>query len=377
MENLDLDEDKSNLGHATLRGKPDNTGGCIPQGYVYLPGFKNRPPPRKVFITRSPCTEGSDGMLLLVVCCEGDLLHSSEHTPSSALKALSKLSFGSVVFPLGIPSLPSRINKSDLDGDRFMVMWNDTIIEQIQGCSKSNEDYKVERVDNDLTAEWRKNQDSWFRIVQDALVENRLAAVSVLVRRCTRLYKEACRNHGINSPQAIIWGRAWKEANELEKHAGRVGLPLAYYNIITGKEKFGGKRTKTDKFIEKLVMVNGDYGEYEVKGYEEKKPFFKVGTKVSAPWSKHKDDIRNRLWYDGVVVDFEEDWVGDYGPVRKYIVKFDDDGSVRDCGDEFVFLREDQCLSQRKWHGIKNRIDKTSRDEWARIVGWYVAIIGK
>ena len=122
VENLEQDESKSSLGHAMLLGVPDTTEGCIPQGYVFLTGFNNRQAPRRVFLTRSPCTEGSDGRIVQVVCNENDLLDSSKHSSSAAFKALSQLSFGLVVFPLGIPSLPSMINKSDLDGDKFLAV---------------------------------------------------------------------------------------------------------------------------------------------------------------------------------------------------------------------------------------------------------------
>ena len=123
-----------------------------------------------------------------------------------------------------------------------------------------------------------------------------------------------------------------------------------------------------------LVDVDDDDDENK---YENKKIFFEVGDKVSAPWYEHEGDAL--LWYDGVVIDYSAVRVGDYGPVRRYKVKFDDDGTIREWDDEFVFLREDVCLCEAKvkWQEVKNITDQTSRDKWAKIVGWYVAIIGK
>ena len=366
------DESKSNLAHATLRGVSDPTEGCIPQGYVYLPGFKkNQSPPKRVFITRSPCTEASDGMVVPVICSESDLVTSPKHTPPSALEELSRLSFGLIVFPLGFPSLPSRINESDLDGDMFMVVWDEAIIGQVQECSDPQEDCTVERVDNPTT-EWRENQHTWFQIVQPALVLNRSAEVNLLVKRSSCLWKKAYKENGINSTLAKTMGQVWKKANELDKHAGLVGLPHSAYNIITGKNKPKSKRSKNDKLIERLVMVNGSYD-------DNKKMLFEVGDKVTAPWlPKNSKDY---VYYDGVVVDYRKVGDGDYGPVRTYRVKFDDDNTVRKCGDEYIFLREDYCMEIAKekdeWHGVENINDEYSKDERARIVGWYVVTIGE
>lgn len=78
--------------------------------------------PKRAFITRSPCTESSDGMVIPLVCSESDLIGQRR---SNDYKFLSQLSFGTVIFPLGKPSLPSQINSSDCDGDRFFVIWDD------------------------------------------------------------------------------------------------------------------------------------------------------------------------------------------------------------------------------------------------------------
>jgi hypothetical protein len=126
-------EDKSNgTKHASLVGVADPTD-SIPSNCVFLTGMDKYQMPERVFLTRSPCTEASDGMVVKV-CGEEDL-----NSFSDDWDFLSSLPFGAVVFPLGEPSLPSTINSSDLDGDKFFAIWDFTIVNQAgnndAGCS--------------------------------------------------------------------------------------------------------------------------------------------------------------------------------------------------------------------------------------------------
>lgn len=100
---------------------------AIPQDCVFVTGTTvlGKKMPKQVLITRSPCTEGSDAMVLKIVCDESELKGANT---KDAFKFLAGLPFGAIVFPLGEPSLPARINSSDLDGDRFFYIWDEPIV---------------------------------------------------------------------------------------------------------------------------------------------------------------------------------------------------------------------------------------------------------
>ena len=76
---------------------------------------------------------------------------------------------------------------------------------------------------------------------------------------------------------------------------------------------------------------------------------------------------------------------GDYGPVRTYTIKYDDDGMEQQVPEHFVFPKKDYLLSTTKrgdggcddivgWKGVRNFLDENSEDLWARCVGWYAVV---
>jgi hypothetical protein len=109
---------------------------------------------------------------------------------------------------------------------------------------------------------------------------------------------------------------------------------------------------------------------------------------VYAPWWQDREQNTQQYWYPGVIINYktvQDD--GEYGPVRHYSVRFDEDNDeVHSIEDACVFSREDYLLStsltdekdgRTGWIGVKNVVDENSNDLWARVVGWYEASIGK
>jgi len=104
------------------------------------------------------------------------------------------------------------------------------------------------------------------------------------------------------------------------------------------------------------------------------------------------DDV-NRItepeWYPGVVSSVRVGKVPSdikYGQVRYYNVNYDDGDVLKNIPDHFVFAAEeyllqvnhDEAVSEGKkkpWRGVKNTMDKRSKDQWAKCIGWYVATI--
>ena len=118
--------------------------------------------------------------------------------------------------------------------------------------------------------------------------------------------------------------------------------------------------------------------------YKNLKPCLNVGDEVYAAWW---EDVRRRTsatWHPGVIKNCKlakGEYGGRYGPLRLYDVAFDDGDELDDIEDFFVMKKRDYLISIRKtdedaeWIGVKNQVDKTSIDEWAVEVGWYVATI--
>lgn len=114
------------------------------------------------------------------------------------------------------------------------------------------------------------------------------------------------------------------------------------------------------------------------------KPLLKVGDEVYSAWWLNEDRSDDPTWLSGIIksckeVEQEDD--GQYGPTRMYDVTFDDgnEGEIDGIEDRYVFPKEDYLLStkrgDREWVGVNNVVDENSTDQWAKIVGWYVATI--
>ena len=361
----ELNSDAFKVKHASLVGVADPTE-SIPPGHVFLSGFKNISTPSEVFLTRSPCAEADDGKIVPVFN-ESQILFSED------CESLSNLPFGFVVFPLGEPSLVADINSSDLDGDLFFAIWEESIVHEARN-NNINGDLDTDVHFVKTPGNGALSSDNWFKEVQKSLILKRSFDVSALNKRCHHYYKDAVKTHGPNDIRAKTWGRAWKHSQELEKHVGRIELPLDCYNEITGKNK-STCQTHLQKRLESLVLPNG---KCEANIMSTTKPLFEVNDRVYAPW----DDT---LWYLGVVINHKTLSIGPYGPNREYSIRFVDDQTERTIEDAYVFSERDYVLqygrdgnAPPKWTtAVKNKMDKSSQDFWAKTVGWYRITVGK
>jgi hypothetical protein len=113
--------------HAYCVGVADPTD-ALPEGTVFVTGMDVGSPAKKVFLTRNPCTEAADGKLLTRITKKPKQMKKEDW------QMLCSLRFGIVIFarpPDGTKPLPETIAAGDLDGDLYLVCWDDEIISLI------------------------------------------------------------------------------------------------------------------------------------------------------------------------------------------------------------------------------------------------------
>ena len=107
------------------------------------------------------------------------------------------------------------------------------------------------------------------------------------------------------------------------------------------------------------------------------RPQLEVGEKVVAAWWDNDERTGKSQWFPGEIMSYRTvDSNSRYGHMRMYDVEFEDGDTLSDLEDCWVFSKDDYQLMDRKKIGVKNVVDKDCDDDWARIVGWYVADIG-
>jgi hypothetical protein len=107
------------------------------------------------------------------------------------------------------------------------------------------------------------------------------------------------------------------------------------------------------------------------------RPVLKMGDKVHSAWWPDSDRKEEPKWYPGVVtsvtVNHEENY--GYGSSRFYNIDFDDGDTLNGVEDIYVFPIDEYELStscwEKDWGCIRNVCDENSKDNWARIVGYY------
>jgi hypothetical protein len=122
--------DPHGLRHAYLVGVADPTGSLCP-GTVFVSGLgvAKSALDRQVFVTRMPATEKQDGLKLPAVSSKPKDMRDEDW------ELLEDLPFGFLVFSNpgeGSQPLPTRISNGDLDGDLYLVCWDETIVNMTQ-----------------------------------------------------------------------------------------------------------------------------------------------------------------------------------------------------------------------------------------------------
>jgi hypothetical protein len=81
---------------------------------------------------------------------------------------------------------------------------------------------------------WKGVDSFWLKEVQNLMCKgNRSREISNLVSQLCAKYKHALDELGINHNDTEVWGGAWKQSLEIEKHGRVIKLPLHLYNQLT------------------------------------------------------------------------------------------------------------------------------------------------
>ena len=118
-----------------------------------------------------------------------------------------------------------------------------------------------------------------------------------------------------------------------------------------------------------------------------RKPILEVGDEVYAAWWPDAEIRRTNSrssWYPGRIKSVKEvDSGGVYGPTRFYDIEYDDGDELFLVGDLYVFesfdylldTRVDETNMKQEWMGVEHVVDENSRDEYAKVIGWYTVTI--
>jgi hypothetical protein len=88
---------------------------------------------------------------------------------------------------------------------------------------------------NWLEKDIAKKQDDWVDVLQMELTSAKLHQYDLFIKSLHREYKNLSRSH--NQSDADAFGRAYKAANDVRKHGGRVKLPAHLRDVIATKNR--------------------------------------------------------------------------------------------------------------------------------------------
>jgi hypothetical protein len=231
------------LKHAHLRGVYDPSGE-LPADTVFVTGYssddaserqhfaKNS---KKLFVTRSPCVEPSDGKMLRVVSSKPKLMKKD------TWEWLCVFPFGHIIFSkpkeFSAP-LPMLVGEGDLDGDDYFVCWDDVILKHMGSKAVKTRMHKEEdKQRRDALQEntamkagpcHRRGSSAWLQEAQNLMLNfDTLKQISTLTGKlyglCTRTSDES--NDGIYDKDARAFGRGFKDSLSVLKHGGQIELP--------------------------------------------------------------------------------------------------------------------------------------------------------
>ncbi|GFH55679.1 hypothetical protein CTEN210_12155 [Chaetoceros tenuissimus] len=223
------------LNHCTLRGVADPTS-RIPPNTVFISGMEQMESfPNTIFITRFPCVKASDGRLVEVMRSKPDDMTESDYN------WLQSLPLGIVIF--GLPrneclTIPQQIANGDLDGDRYLICWDSTILEYIRAEKIIDVIDGGKEHDEGSEMEYEYNE-NWFSKAQSLMMDaNTTLLVQQLIGKLYKLSERYADNDKVdfmNNKDAIAFADAYYQALENGKHGTKITLPKHLWEKVPKK----------------------------------------------------------------------------------------------------------------------------------------------
>jgi RNA dependent RNA polymerase len=154
---------------------------------------------------------------------------------------LNSLDFGCIIFANPRPgqkSMPERIAKGDLDGDLYLVCWDEQVLSFIQAEPLVDEPSEDDDAAAHAIMSQLEEDPEWFRNAQNVMIDARLVNdMSRLTGKCYKLAESiadaACNKRlMLRHPDAMALMQAYTDALEFKKHGGKIMLPLHLHDKI-------------------------------------------------------------------------------------------------------------------------------------------------
>jgi RNA dependent RNA polymerase len=211
--------------HAWLVGLADPTN-ALPKGHIFVTGMKYHPPPI-IFVTRSPCTRPDHGRMLPLGTAKPDSMSDDDWN------WLQARPFGGIVFaqaPTTMLSMPERIASGDLDGDLYLVCWDNDILSNVHTDSMEDIEIPFKEKANEATP---YDDPLWFSKAQDIMINVQADQdVSVLMRKLYTLAGKVAQEHSLRHPDAIAFSEGFDQALEFRKHGRPIQLPSHLHQLL-------------------------------------------------------------------------------------------------------------------------------------------------
>lgn len=229
-----------NLKHSSLVGVADPTG-KLPQGTIFLPGYTSDVTNRRVlfgechnevFITRAPCMEGEDGKLLKVVGTKPHEMSISEWD------FLCGYPFGQVVFSkvdAKFKPLPTVVGQGDLDGDMYLVVWDETLLFALQKSKHVSvlRRWKFPIDDTESNKKLPPASTSWLKETQKKMVETQ--SMRNQNDLTGKLFNHCMKKTDLFDEDTHFLSDAYKDSLDIRKHGGKVFLPPHLHELVPEK----------------------------------------------------------------------------------------------------------------------------------------------
>eukprot|EP00931_Biecheleriopsis_adriatica_P007729 TRINITY_DN108996_c0_g1_i1.p1 TRINITY_DN108996_c0_g1~~TRINITY_DN108996_c0_g1_i1.p1 ORF type:complete len:654 (-),score=107.88 TRINITY_DN108996_c0_g1_i1:6-1967(-) len=195
---------------------------AVPAGHVFVSGLPKEHVPlidgqHKVFLTRSPCTLPEHGHLLPLMTSRPAGVSEEDW------RDLTERPFGEVLFSNTGEAIPEAISEGDLDGDRYYLCWDESIVRCIKPV------LSTEVSQSDVIKKPSKKREplgsKWFAEARDYMLSGEGATTKGMIGRLYCAGEKVADRYGLGHPDARAYFKAFTQAIDAGKHGNAIDLP--------------------------------------------------------------------------------------------------------------------------------------------------------